>query len=254
MLMRPYLDPRLPESLSAKTYFDIIVKEVPVDGVEIVEWMQIAHADKLTLSARALEYNRAGSEMAYDSGDSYIPGVSVEDLKFQKDKGATVKSRGYGIAITPRGNFNLPTLKKATGVFKDLISAATMSYCGGAQWNGNLLKWKELAATPIKTTVGFFCDRAGNIAPNFFEQLPPRPALSVTVRQTFSSNDAQTITMNFRDPTDYSRVLGTKTVDIPAGTSQVTWTMSAIPYVPPTVAEIQPQDDTETSMEEYVVV
>jgi len=254
MLMRPFLDPRLPESLDARTYLDVTVREVPTDGVEVVEWMQIAHADRLTLSARALEYNRAGSQLVYDNGDSYIPGVTVEDLRFRKESGSTVRTRGYGIADTPLGSFNLPTLKKSTGVFKDLISAATMSYCGSVQWTGNLLKWKELATTPIKQTVGFFSDARGNVAPNFFEQLPTRPKLTVTVRQTFSSNDAQTITMKFRDPTDYSRVLGTKTVDIPAGTSQVTWTMSAFPYVPPTVAEVQPQDETQTSLEEYVVV
>ena len=253
-LMKPILDPRLPPTLDARDYLDVTVREVPVDGVEVVEWMQVAHADALALSARTLEYNRAGSQMVSSNGDSYIPGVSVEEICFRKETGTTVRSRGYAIADTPIGSFNLPTLGRTAGIFRNLLSAATMSYAGSVQWTGNLIKWKELAKTPINQTVGFFRDVRGNVAPNFFEQLPPRPKLTVTVRQTFSTDKPQTLTMNFRDPTDYTRVLGTKSVDVDAGTSQVTWTMSAFPYVPPTVAEIQPEDQTNCALEEYVVV
>jgi len=122
------------------------------------------------------------------------------------------------------------------------------------QWTGSLLKWRSLAETPIRQTVGFYMDLRGNTAPNFFVQIPTRPALSVTVRQRFSSDGGQTLGVNLRDPTDYSRVVGTKSVAIAKGTSEVTYTMSAFPYVPPVVAELQPEDARSTKLELFEVM
>jgi len=42
-------------------------------------------------------------------------------------------------------------------------------------------------------------------------------------------------------------------IDVGAGQVQVTYTVSAFPYVPPLVAEIQPQDYVQTKLDEYVV-
>jgi len=253
-LIRPYLFPHLPASLSPRPYLEILEREAPVDGTEIVEWMRIAAVDNAILSARKLEYERAGSEIEAASGDGYIPGISVASVRYVSEYASRVRSRGYAVAQTPRGNFDVPLLRKRTGVFKDLLTYGSMSYCGAIQWGGPLVFWRDLASTPIRQTVGFIMDARGNQAPHFFEQLPLRPAISVTVRQRFSSEDAQTITINFRDPTDYTRVLGTREIDVAEGESEVSWTMRAFPYVPPVVAEIQPQDNVETSMEEYVVV
>ena len=253
-LMRPLLDVRFPPAIRASDYLGSIRTEDPVDGSEIVEWMHFSHADRLIMSARILEYNRAGSHLIGESGDGYIPGVSVEELNFRKIRGRTVSSQGYAVADTPVGSFSVRSLGKGIGVFKDLIAGGTMSYCGSIQWCGNLLKWKELAKTPIRQAVGFFMDSRGNVLPNFFEQIPTRPKLRVEVRQRFTSSDAQTINVRFRDPTDYSRVLGMKTFDVSEGTSEVRYTTTAFPYVPPLVAEISPEDDKETTVEEYVVV
>jgi len=117
----------------------------------------------------------------------------------------------------------------------------------------NLLKWKSLAETPINQAVGFYRDSAGNVAPQFFVQQPTRPALTVTVKQVFSSDTDQTLNINFRDPTNYAKVLGSKKVDIAAGTCEVTYTVTAFPYVPPLIAEIQPQDKTNTNLQQYTV-
>ena len=115
------------------------------------------------------------------------------------------------------------------------------------------MKWKSLAETPIRQTVGFYRDGLGHSAPNFFVQRPTRPALSVRVRQRFSTDEDQTLTINFRDPTNYTRVVGSRSVDIAAGENEVTYTVSAFPYVPPVVAEIQPEDNRSTKLEEFVV-
>ena len=252
-LARSLYKPELPLALHPNDILSTIRSDAPTDGVEVVEWMQICAAENTVLQARIAEYNRLGSELAGTSGDGYIPGVVVEDIRYVSQAGATVSSQGYAVASTPRGNFNVPSLKKAPGIFRDLISWGSMSYVGACQYGASLLKWKSLAETPITQTVGFYMDARGNVAPNFFVQQPPRPALTVTVTQRFSSDQNQTLKLNFRDPTDYSRTVGSKSVAIASGESQATYTVSAFPYVPPLIAEIQPEDGKQTKLESYTV-
>ncbi|GAI12252.1 unnamed protein product, partial [marine sediment metagenome] len=80
--------------------------------MEIVEWMQISAVENITLQARIAEYNRLGSELDARSGDPFIPGVAVSDIRFEKVLGSTVRTQGFGIAATPRGTFNVPSLGK----------------------------------------------------------------------------------------------------------------------------------------------
>ncbi len=244
--VRPTLDPL--EALAQ------IRTEKPLVPGEIVGWMQIAGAENAVLQARMREYNRLGSEMDAQSGDPYIPGVSVGDVYFpSRLRGASVRSQGFAVASTPRGDFRVPALGKSTGIFRDLISWGSAPRLYSAQWIGNLIKWRSLAETPIRQTVGFYRDNAGNTAPNFFVQQPTRPALSVTVRQRISSDKDQTLNINFRDPTNYSKVMGSKSIAVARGENEVVYSLSAFPYVPPTVAELQPQNGTSTKLEEYVV-
>jgi len=252
-LARSLYAPEFPLALRPGDLMERLRAEAPIDGVEIVEWMQISAVENITLQARIAEYNRLGSELSALSGDPYIPGVVVSDIGFNQVLGATVSSQGFAVATTPRGSFNVPSLGKLPGVFRDLISWGSMSWVGTMQWIGDLLKWRSLAETPIRETVGFYSDYRGNAAPNFFVQIPSRPALSALVRQRFSSDGNQTLRVNFRDPTNYSRVVGTKSVAVATGTSEVTYTVSAFPYVPPVVAEIQPQNGLSTKLEEFVV-
>ncbi len=252
-LMRSFYKPEYDVALDTREVLNRMKFEARVDGVEVVEWMQISAAENIVMQARIAEYNRLGSEQLGQSGDGYIPGVVVEDLKYVSQTGATVRSQGYATVATPRGNFNVPSLSKSPGIFRDLISWGSMSYLGAVQFGASLLKWKSLAETPITQAVGFYMDSRGNTAPNFFVQKPPRPALTVTVRQTISSDDKQTVKINFRDPTNYSNTVGTKSVAVAGGTNQVTYTVSAFPYVPPLIAEIQPEDGRQTKLEAYTV-
>jgi len=254
-LVRPYLFPHLPASLSPEVYYRHLEAENPVDGVEVVEWMRIAAVDNAILSARKLEYERVGSEIEGESGDARIPGVRIPVVKYISDHASTVRARGYAMAQSAKGIFNVPYLRKNPGIFSDLLTYGTMSYCWPTlQWGGMLVFWRDLASTPIRQTIGFIMDRRGNQIPHFFEQLPLRPSITTTVRQIYNSADAQTLTLTFRDPTNYTRSLGTKRVDIAEGESEISWTMRAFPYVPPCVTEIAPQDNVECALEEYVVV
>jgi hypothetical protein len=254
-LVRSFYKPELKISLDPMDLIETVKKEWPVDGVDVVEWMQISTVEMAVLQARLLEYNRLGSEVVGSATDPRYPGLVVEDCKIKDDWGSDVKRRGYGIGMTPRGNFNIPYPGKADGVFRDVITVGLASYASaaGCQWTASLLKWKSLAETPIRQTVGFYRDSRGNVAPNFFLQIPARPALSVTVTQRFSSDKDQTLNISFRDPTDYSKTVGSKSVDIASGESEVTYTVSAFPYCPPLICEIGPKDNTQIKLESYTV-
>lgn len=246
--------PGLPPALNPRDYEETIRSEAPVDGTEVVEWMQISAADYATMLARMAEYNRLGSEVQGASGDGYIPGVAVSEVAFTRDLGANVASRGYTTVATPRGNFSVASLGKGNGIFPDLLSWGSLSYVGGVQTGANLLRWRSLAETPISESVGFFMDGRGNEAPNFFVQKPSTPRLSVTVRQVFSSDGDQNLAISFRDPTNYSSEMGTKSVAIAGGQSEATYTVSSFPYVPPLICQIQPQDGRQTTLDSFEVL
>jgi hypothetical protein len=155
--------------------------------------------------------------------------------------------------FTPRGSFSVPRLGKSAGVFRDLLAWGSISWIGTLQWVGSLLKWKSLAETPVRQTVGFYMDTRGNTAPLFFVQMPPRPALTVTARLVVETSDRQTLTITFRDPSDYTNVISTRKVDLQSGSNQIEFSLRAFPYVPPLVAEIQPEDNKQTKLNEYTV-
>jgi hypothetical protein len=252
-LMKSPLRPDLRVVLHPAEVVEEVRVVAPVDGSEVVEWMQVAAAENIVMQARIAEYNALGSQLVGGSDDPYIPGLVVEDIVMENVKGSTVSSRGYASVSTPRGSFNVPRMEKSTGVFRDLLTWGSISYIGVVQYIGNLLKWKSLAETPIRQTVGFYMDSAGNIAPHFFVQMPPRPALTVRARLVVESGDKQSLTITFRDPSDYTRALSTRKVDLQSGGNQIEYTLSAFPYVPPVVAEIQPENNKQTKLNEYTV-
>jgi hypothetical protein len=247
------LFPKLKVALDPNEVLPEIERYAAVDGVEVVRWMQVAAAENAVMQARINEYNLLGSQMVGQSGDAAVPGVQVEDIKYSSELGATVSARGYGVAVTPTGNFNVPSLGKAAGIFKDLLSWGSISAVYSVQWVGNLLKWKSLASTPINQTVGFYMDTRGNVAPQFFLQSPPAPRLTATVRVVLECNSKQTVTINLRDPSNYTRTVATRSADVPAGQSEITFTLSSFPYVPPLVSEVQPQDGVQTKLNSYTV-
>lgn len=252
LIASPYR-PDLPAALDPKDYEETVKSEAPVDGTEIVEWMQISAVENAVLHARLAEYNGLGSQAVGSASDPAYPGVVVEDCKVRSEAGATIRSRGYGIADTPRGSFNVPFNAKSPGVFSDVITWSSMSAVGGVQWNATLIKWKSIAETPITQPAGFYMDYRGNEAPNFFVQKPATPRLSVRVRQVFSSDGDQNLAISFRDPTNYSNEVGTKSVAIAGGSNEVVYTVSAFPFVPPMVAMVQPQDGRQTTLDSYEV-
>jgi len=253
--IREKLRGKLGRWLHPKDVYDVLAEIHPVDGKEIVDWMLISVAEAFTMRARLAEYNRAGI-MSYASGnatDPRYPGLIVEDTRFKSESGHTIRSRGYGIVVTPRGNYNVPFKGKATGIFRDHLSWGSTSSAGAIQWTASLLKWRRLAETPIRERIGFYMDFRGNTAPNFFAQIPTFPKPRATLVMRFSSDKDQNVRIRFRDPTNYANLLGEKVVRVPSGTNEVTTTVTGFPYVPPTVSEIQPEQNAQTTIDLYVV-
>ena len=247
-LMRSKTFLHLPPALDSRDYMKQVTAQYPVDGREIVGWMQLSTADAAILDARCEEYNRLGSQLISTSNDSYIPGTVIEDINFRSETGSTVSSRGYGIADTPRGSFRVSAAGKGDGIFSDLLTWGSAPWVGISQWTGNLLKWKSLANTPISSAVGF-PSTSGLSAPQYVVLQSARPALRVAVEQGFTVNAAQRVMLTWRDPNNFTRVLAQDWVDLPAGTSQLSYNVMSFPYVPPVVYHMQPADQTQTRLD-----
>ncbi len=255
-LLKPKFAPYLPETLDPRVYLERVKREVPVDGTEIVEWMHGCFVDQAILDARLDEYNRVGSQVVGLSNDPFIPGVVVEDCSLRSEMGIAISDRGYAIAQTPRGNFNVDVGGKKPGIFRDLITWGAAPWVGYTQWIGMLLKWKTLANTPITSTVGFPASVnpfTGDFlsAPQFVVMSPSRPALRVSVTETFSCSEAERLEIVYRDPNDYTRILARDWISLPAGQSEVSYTVVSFPYVPPTVHEMDPEDNKLTVLNRF---
>ena len=250
-LMRSKVFPHLPPALDSRAYKRQIEAEYPIDGREIVSWMQLSAADNAVLDARCEEYNRLGSQLVSVSDDPYIPGTVIEDINFLGEKGSAVSTKGYGTARTPRGDFRVSAGGKGDGIFSNLLTWGSAPWVGLSQWVGNLLKWKSLANSPITSAVGFPNTR-GLSAPQYVVLQPSRPALRVNVEQGFTSDKDQRLALTWRDPANFTRPLAYDWADIPAGTSVLSYNVTSFPYVPPVVYHMQPPDEVQTRMDRLV--
>lgn len=246
------------ETVSSEELLPAIQSAAPVDGSEIVEWMQLAASEGALLDAVCGDYNRLGSLLLSTSSDPYVPGVRLGDLGVQSVTGTDVGNWGGVSVVTPRGKFSLPAGGKATGIFPDILAWAANTWCGYMQWLLSLLQWKDLASTPIDQRVRFAALKniyTSNIqvAPQFFivkSMLPP-PAIMMTVG--FTSNRAQKVGFQMRSTGDYTSVLGSDTLEIPAGESEINYFLLGFPFVEAFVAHFQPEDNSEIILDSLTV-
>jgi hypothetical protein len=230
-----------------------IASEVPVDGVEVVEWMLWSAADNAVFEAMAEEYNRLGSQLLSDSGDPYIPGVRVGDLRGESVRGSEVASRGYGVVITPYGNFNVPAPGKATIAFRDLLAWAAIPWVGSVQWTLTLLQWKDLAKVPVRDRVRFGSSH-GLVAPLFFSVAPKVPVPLLTLRIGLTSYRDQEVVIRGRGVKgSYHQILFEDKFTVKAGSNEVVYNVYGFPYVSSFTLELAPSDHTQTVLD-YIEV
>jgi hypothetical protein len=226
-----------------------VASEVPVDGVEVVEWMHLAAADNAVFEAMAEEYNRLGSELLSGSGDAYIPGVRVGDLRGESVAGSTVSSRGYGVVVTPHGNFNVPVGGKLTIAIKDLLAWAALPWCSAVQWLLTLLQWRGLAKVPVRDRVRFGGSQ-GLVAPNFFSVTPKAPVPLLTLRIGLTSDKDQDVAIRGRGVKgSYHQVLFEDKFSVKSGSSEVVYNVYGFPYVSSFTLELQPSGRTQTVLD-----
>ncbi len=247
-LLKSLTLPWAPIAINSAEAMETIRSEVPVDGREVVEWMHYSSADNAVFDGMAEEYNRIGSELLSGSGDGYIPGVRVGDLRGQSISGSIVQSRGYGTVITPKGNFNVPVGGKTTFAKGDILAWAALPHVGSVQWLLTLLQWKDLARAPITNRIRFASSH-GLVAPNFF-LIPATFAPIRTLRVGITSDNRQTLTIRGRGTKgSYENVLFEDKVDIDSGENEFIYNVFGFPSVGAFTLEIQPQDNTQTVLD-----
>jgi len=234
--------PWTPTSVSSEETLSIIQSEAPVDGREIVAWMQLSASEAAVLDGCAEDYNRLGSILSWAANDPYIPGIRVGDLRVTSINGASVqRARGCTI-VTPRGNFNCPLPGKATGIFSDILAWARLAWAGSVQWILSLLQWRDLASTPIDQRVRF-ANLGGAVAPQFFNVSSMFPPPVMVMHFGFTSNRGQKVTLVGRSSGDYTKQIFSDAVDIPAGESTFDYVLIGGLPINSFVLHIQPEDN-----------
>lgn len=244
-LSKSSLLPWIPIAIDSSKTLLTIREKAPI-AHDVVEWMQIAASDNAVFDAMCQDYNRLGSELLSASGDGYIPGVRVGDLRVQSVSGGTVRSQRYGTVVTPRGNFNVPTMGKATFAVKDILAWGAIPNPGtGIQWVMSILQWRDLASLPVSERVRFGGSN-GLVAPNFFS-VSPLPVPLIMLRMGFTSDKPQTVVIRGRGTKGaFQDVLFEDKFDIEAGESEVLYSISSFPIVPNFTLALQPSDGTQT--------
>ena len=244
------LHPDAPRTLDYYKVEKWVKSKFPI-GDNVVEWMRTATACNVITTARMEEYKRAGSMLIGASDDAYIPGVSVEDISFKSELGRTVGTRGYAVVQTPRGNFNVNVPGKATGIFSDLLAWGAVLESYIQQWTAVLLKFKDLAVNPQKK-IGFPNYR-GLVAPLFIGHEARIPFPINIVEMKVTTNKSQTLQLTARDPNDYTSEFFTDKFNLSSGENVIRFHVVGIPYVGPMVIQLQPEDNTNTSLDYYKV-
>jgi len=235
--------PDLPISIDVKDIIPEIRSRIPSDGTEITDWMHDSSADNAILQAFEDEYNKY-SEIRTGSNDPASPGLVVVNTRFYGGQpGYTVNSRGYALGRAPIGEFRAPNRRGTILIGENYIGWAGVNAWGGYQWTGKLAQWIRLAATPITSRIRFPNLGFGPM-PNFFVQMPRGATERVTVTMAVSSSTSQNISIAFRDPNNYSRVLDEAVINVGAGQFEIVYTIASYPAVPPVVVEAAPRVNT----------
>jgi len=218
----------------------VVKSAAPVNGVDVVPWMQEGAATKIIILGAMEDYNRLGSKLVGDSDDPYIPGLSLSNnYYFRSERNSEVKDRGHAYVVTPVGTYSVPMNGSRTIAKGSFLGwAAWVPGRYALQWVGTLLWWKSLASRPVDQRVRFV-EFHGLVAPQFFRCTPNRVFRNV-VRVGLTTDVSQKISFKCRLPADYSRVMYNFTQEVSSGQSEVRYTLYGLMPVTDHVLEIQP--------------
>lgn len=131
--------------------FDAVKRIAPEDGKEIVSWMHEAYANKLIVLHTIEAYNQYGGFFERDSGDAYIPGVTVSDAAFLSTYGTKIREQGYAIGIYSNDNYSVPLYRRVFSY--DLIVQWLVSHVYALQWTGLIGRLRQAISLPWSGTL-----------------------------------------------------------------------------------------------------
>jgi len=251
--------PKLPKSkflnysltTSSEEALDEISADVPVNGIDIVEWMHEVTADLIAMEGMAVTYDNNGGHISFTSGDGKIPGIKLDSrTHFRSETGRTVASRGYAIIVTPYGNYKVPNPGKLTIAIRDFLlwayaKAGRWSY----QWPGGILRFDRLPILSRASQISNLISPSvsGFSAPTFVyvntAGFSPFESLDLSI----SSSKDQTIVLTARDPGNYANKIFSTKLNVSKGTSEHKIRIISFPRVSPFVLEMQPEDGAKTT-------
>ncbi len=229
---------------------DTVKKIAPIDGREVVEWMQETLAANMVLFSLQNDIENAGGVFRSGAGDGYVPGVRVGNLYFKSDRGTVVRRRGYAIV---RGN-NIPDIKVPIDTGKLVFLKNKLIALLGAfnprelQFNGFIALWEKLPRTPINARLRFGIIQKIPI-PQFIHSAPRIPAPAVINRIGISSEKQQRINIKGRRVDRPSEVVYEDTVTVPSGQSEVMVQTASFPLMPPVILQITPESPGKLTMD-----
>lgn len=239
-LTRPYVS-----SLEA---LKEITAVVPVDGSEVVSWMQASAAANAVLYGMMDDYDRlkpfSPQSLVVTSGDGYVPGCSLSsDFYFQSVKASEALSRGNVILATPIGSMSIPANSSQTIIGSNFLGWAVATRFETLQWLGCLVRWQELASKPV--TQGVRCANIeGFVSPMFYDC--PGGLLRNITTVTVTSDKPQTLTFAGLAPYDYTVKLFEFTQPIEEGQTEITYRVYGLPRATHHVLQIIPENNTQT--------
>jgi len=235
--------------VSSLEALEMIRSAVPVDGAEIVGWMQECAAINAALYGMMEDYNRlrprlSPQALVVASGDPYIPGVAISnDFCFQSIKASEAVSRGNVILITPTGTITMPINSSQTIIGSNFLGWAVNTGFETIQWRGVLSQWQELASKPI--TEGVRCANVeGFVSPMFFD-CPGGLVRNITT-VTVTSDKPQTLTFTGLAPYDYTVKMFEFNQPIEEGQTEITYRVYGLPRATHHILQITPENDTQT--------
>lgn len=240
----------IPLGLSTEDLLPTVRENAPTTEPDVVEWMQESAADMAILEGMASEYARIGSVLDVQSGDGCIPGVSVPQMYVVSQTGYTVRAQGYARVRSPSREYRVPLDNKLTIVEPNFLGWAFSAPGIGIQFRSVLMNWRELASTPVDQRVRFFGTN-GLTAPHFFMAAPPI-GMSHLLKIGLTSGQPQTVLLTMRDPSDYTREIGSLSANFDSGESVMRARVVMVPNQS-YVLQIQPSDGVSTILDSLSV-
>jgi len=239
----------LPPAVDSRDVMSTVASQAPEDGVEIVSWMHLSAADMAVFDVFAQSVERSGGSVSYTSNDAFIPGVRLASNYYVVSEGGwAVSSRGYARVATPYGTVNAPVPGKQSIVFRDFLGWFAAPWAGSYQWTATLLRWDRLPVAPVREKISFPSSH-GYVAPVYVVAGTRAPVPVMTLRIVLSSDRSQTVVLRGRSPSDYTQALFEEKVDIGSGQNEIVVNVFGLPVAPRIVLEIQPADNTRTTLD-----